>query len=306
MGQKTTTTAHAAQLGNIRLYFDMTPEPLNLYILIKLVNLVNPLCLRVSADIPRVRLRSSMAQFTLLFLVSLGFLSFSSNVACAGGPHPIDVNAASLPNAPEWLKASRFERVVDTMESKLEWDVRKIQARWHDDAAEFRKLHGYDDSVLAFTSGADTSVHFGPRVTSQNFDAVFGHELTHVILRQKYKNAVPRWLEEGLANYLSKLGKVDYAWLAAQPPRDATSLAHPFAEGGNSSGVSTTGARYHYQASQALMEMIASKCAPQDLLQMSVGKKLESYLPTLCGINDINAEFRAWVARKARATGTRG
>lgn len=32
---------------------------------------------------------------------------------------------------------------------------------------------------------------------------------------------------------------------------------------------------------------------------MSVGKKLESYLPTLCEITDINAEFRKWIKKRA-------
>jgi hypothetical protein len=71
-------------------------------------------------------------------------------------------------------------------------------------------------------------------------------------------------------------------------------LKHPF------SAVATSSARYHYQASQALVEMIASHCSLDDLLRLSVGKKLENYLSTFCSIDDINAEFRKWVAKKAK------
>jgi phage terminase large subunit-like protein len=173
---------------------------------------------------------------------------------------------------------------------------------WHPDQAEFLKAHGFDSSVVAFSLKTDNSVHLGPAVTSENFDTLFGHELVHIILYQKYKGAVPKWLEEGLANYLSNnrrgsLWKVDYSWLATQPPRDVLTLGHPF------KGAVQGNARFHYQASHALMEMIASHCTVTDLLQLSVSKKLESYLPTLCEISDVNAEFRKWVARKAKAAG---
>jgi hypothetical protein len=50
------------------------------------------------------------------------------------------------------------------------------------------------------------------------------------------------------------------------------------------------------------MEMIATHCEVTDLVGMSVGKKLEDYLPTMCGISDLNAEFKKWVRSKARRT----
>ena len=82
-------------------------------------------------------------------------------------------------------------------------------------------------------------------------DHVIGHELVHVILRQKYKGAIPGWLEEGLANYTGKMGgKVDYKWLQTQPKVDVMTLSHPFS--------GSVGFRYHYIASTGVMEMIAS------------------------------------------------
>src|SRR5690606_11603914 len=124
--------------------------------------------------------------------------------------------------------------------------------------------HGLGGSVLALARKSSNSIHIGPRVTTENFDQVFGHELVHIISNQKYKGAIPKWLEEGLANHLSKKGKVDYKWLAAKPfPKDVTQLSHPF------SGTDDD-TRYHYLASQALAEMIFSKCSMQTLLQLSV------------------------------------
>ncbi len=228
----------------------------------------------------------------------------------APAPHPLNTNAVACERAPGWLTTSRLNRVVDAMQSKLEWDIRKIRLYWYEDAAAFKRAHGFDDSVVAITAGPEHSVSLGPRVDEVNFDAIFSHELVHVILAQKYKGAVPRWLEEGMANYLAKRNpsthsgagkvdqafwKVDYPWLASLPTPDVYSMGHPFR------ATTANGPRYHYQASQALMEMIASKCSISDLVQLSVGKKLESYLPTFCSIKDINAEFKAWLKKKAKA-----
>jgi hypothetical protein len=221
----------------------------------------------------------------------------------------IDSNAIHSAQAPAWLTSARLDQVVEKIQSRLEWDIRKVNLLWYGDQAEFFKVHRFEGNVLAFFRAQDNTVHLGPRVNDGNFNAVFGHELVHVILYQKYKGAVPKWLEEGLANYLSnhqppartKAGtsdlahwKVDYKWLASQGERDVLTLRHPFV------GAVSGAARYHYQASQALMEMIASHCPVTDLLQLSVGKKLESFLSTLCGIEDINAEFRKWVKARSR------
>jgi hypothetical protein len=172
----------------------------------------------------------------------------------------------------------------------MEWDIRKVRVTWYLDSQEFLKFHGFDLSVLAVSKKPDNSIHVGPRVNEANFDPVFGHELVHIILFQKYKEAIPRWLEEGLANFIAKHGKIDYPWLAAQPLKDVRSLIHPFQ--------SASSSRYHYQASTALIEMIASKCRLGDLLQLSVGQNLEGYLSTFCEITDIDSEFQKWIKRK--------
>jgi hypothetical protein len=223
-------------------------------------------------------------------------VAHSAFAAPAGAPRSIDTNSVHAENVPTWVTSSRMERVADKISNALEWDIRKIKVTFFADQRAFLKAHGLDDSVLAYTIKPKNLVGIGPRVTPANFDPVFGHELVHVILYQKYKDAVPGWLEEGLANYTVKYGKVDYPWLASLPERDFSSLTHPFSAGGK---MGAGGPRYAYQASQALMEMIATHCDIKDLVTMSVGKKLESYLPTLCEITDLNGEFRKWIKRKA-------
>jgi len=210
-------------------------------------------------------------------------------------------NAIRFHNAPAWLTERRLEKLTDRIQNVLEWDVRRIEATWHTDQREFETLHGFGPAVLAFARRADHSVHVGPRVDSSNFDETFGHELIHVILFQKYKDAIPRWLEEGLANYAAKAAKVDYAWLAKRAPfPDVRLMIHPFKAISAPEGKGAEGWRFHYVASQALIEMIASKCRLHELLQLSVGKKLETYLQTYCRIQDINVEFGKWVSKKAK------
>ncbi len=210
---------------------------------------------------------------------------------------PIEINQLTFSNPPSWLKKSQLQKVVDHAEKYLEWDIRKVEVFWHPDQAEFQKAHGFDASVLAFTRGTDHSVHIGPRVNATNFEAIFGHELTHVIVFQKYKSAIPKWLEEGLANYVGKAAKVDYPWLATQPPQQISTLGHPF-KAVYTPGSPSVSAKYHYMASTAAIEMIASKCDLEQLLQLSVGKSLTSYFDTFCGIPDLDDEFKKWIKRK--------
>lgn len=221
-------------------------------------------------------------------------------LACAGASGAeIKTNAVLMPDAPAWLTVHQVNQVVDRIESKLEWSIRRIRVLWYTDEATFESTHHLGPLVLAFTRKSDDTVHLGPRVNGSNFTPVFGHELVHVIIHQKYRNSIPPWLEEGLANYLARQGKVNYAWLNRQGFQgDVRELVHPF-QGYTPGPASLTAderVRYHYMASQALAEMIASKCGDlEDLLQLSVGKKLETYLSTTCEISDINTEFRRWL-----------
>ncbi len=216
----------------------------------------------------------------------------------------LSTNSLVIHEAPAWLKARVAERSVERIERHLEWDLRKIHVWFYSDSARFNQAHGLRSSqvtVFAFTKPADLSVHFSPGITAENFDRFFGHELVHVMLRQKFKGSVPPWLEEGVANTFGAKGarpvvslKLDYPWILAQAgARDLRQMRHPFrSEGGEQ-------AKFHYQASTALVEFIRSRCDLEQLLQLSVKKSVESYLPTLCEIRDLNAEFRSFLrARK--------
>lgn len=207
---------------------------------------------------------------------------------------PLLTNNILVPEPPAWLTESRVNRVVDKIQGKLEWDIRRIQVTFYKDASSFKRAHGSGDWIEAFFRREDSTIHLGPQIDSGRFDATFGHELVHVILAQKYKTAIPAWLEEGLANHLAEKGSVDYAWLAKQPPRDVTSLGHPFKL--------STNQHYHYAASHAVAQMVEAKCDLHDLLQMSVGRSFELYLGNICGITDVNAAFQEWVAKKSGPT----
>lgn len=172
----------------------------------------------------------------------------------------------------------------------MEWDIRRANVFFYGTPEAFQKVHGYGPTVLAVSKERDNTIHLGPKVTLETFDTIVGHELVHIILYQKYKDAIPTWLVEGLANYASKK-PVDYKWLSTQPFIEVTSLTHPYKGNVNF--------KYHYLASTAVMEMIASRCSMKDLLQLSVGKKIETYLKTYCEITDLNGDFKKWIAKKA-------
>lgn len=203
----------------------------------------------------------------------------------------IQTNAVTMPSAPEWLKTPRVEKVTDRIQSTLEWTIRKINVVWYTDQAAFEKDHGLGPYARAVSHKNLNLIRLGPKVNNENFDQVFGHELTHIISYQKYKEAIPKWLEEGLANHLTKNAKVDYKWLASRPlPDDVRSLIHPMK--GDIDDI-----RYSYQASQALAEMISKKCDLTNLLRLSVGHGMDAYLKTYCEIPDLNEAYRKWIAK---------
>lgn len=233
-------------------------------------------------------------------------------LALAGPTQALEIrtNAAVFSNVPpgmSWLTQRRIEKIVDRVERSLEWDIRRVRVYWYTDAAEFARAHGLGTpstspnsgsagSILAVARRTDSSIHIGPKVTESNFDATFAHELTHVVLFQKYKSAIPSWLDEGLANYVGKKGGVDYLLLKTRGVGDIKRLTHPFAEGSDVS--------YHYMLSTAAIEMLAKKCNLEDLLQLSVGAKLEPYIARTCGIGDLNAELARWVDSQSSRAGT--
>lgn len=200
-------------------------------------------------------------------------------------------NSLQVIDAPSWLTEKQLETSTRRIENFLEWDLHRIKAYFHSTKTEFDSIHDFSFAASAFFRRADGTIHLGPTVTKESFDGIFGHEMVHAIFFQKYKGAIPPWLEEGLANYIGMIGHPDYKWLATQDLGDITKLAHP--------NIDPRGSKFHYMLSTATMEMIASKCSLKDLLQLSVGRKLTSYLATYCEIKDLNSDLKSWVKVKA-------
>lgn len=206
----------------------------------------------------------------------------------------VETNNVHFAEAPDWVTRPRVEKIISHIQTLLEWDIRKVTVTWYKDQKKFQAAHSLGPAMLAVSLKNSNTILLGPGVTKENFDQVFGHELVHVISFQKYKGAIPPWLEEGLANHLAKTAKVDYKWLAARGlPRDVRQFSHP------ASG-STDEIHFHYVTSQALAEMIAKKCDLTNLLRLSVGEKMDTYLDTYCELPDLNAAYKKWVQARAR------
>jgi hypothetical protein len=221
----------------------------------------------------------------IIFLTSISWSWFKKE------RNRIETNHVIIHIPPEWLEDLRVESITDEIQNFFEWDIRRVNVYWFKDKKQFEEKHKLGPKVLAAANSRNQEIYIGPKVDSNNFDSIFGHELTHIVVSQKYKKAIPMWLEEGLANFASGKRRVDYKFLAKQKPIDVTSLTHAFK--------GKVDYKYHYQASTAVMEMIASKCNILELLQLSVGKKLETYLRTYCRIKDLNSEFKKWVKAKS-------
>jgi hypothetical protein len=222
------------------------------------------------------------------------FLAFTLFWSCSCFAEAIHTNSIDMPQPPSWVTETRVDKVVEHVQDRLEWDIRKIKVQFYSDQTQFEKLHGFGPSVLAFSQKNTGTIAMGPRIDTGNFDQIFGHELVHMILYQKYKSAIPGWLEEGLANFIGQNSKVDYVWLTAQTHPDVRTMSHPF-----KSNVQSP--RYQYQASTAVIEMLDAKCGGLDnLLELAAGSNIEHYFSTTCEIPDINQAFAAWLKQKAK------
>lgn len=200
-------------------------------------------------------------------------------------------NSARFTNAPKWLNLSRINKVAEPIENLMEWSTRRVEVTWYQDQAAFERAHTLGPAASAVSLRGQNKILLGPQVNESNFNQIFGHELVHTISAQKYKQAIPSWLEEGVANYISKNGTVDYKALAKFDFKDVNELSHPIS--GNANMI-----HIRYQASQALTEMIASKCEFRNLLRLSVGRKMQDYLENICHISDVNATFKTWLKTK--------
>ena len=209
-------------------------------------------------------------------------------------------NAVNFKNAPAWLKRTRVEKITDKIQTRLEWTIRRVPIKYHSDTSSFAKAHKFGPIAVAVTQvkNGKAEIHLGPTINTDNFDQIFAHELVHVILQQKYKNAIPKWLEEGLANHLAQKNGVDYKLLAKNlKGLNVYELGHPF---GQNFKATNENVRLRYMASQALAEMLDKKCDLENLIRLSVERKMEDYIKTYCEITDLNKAFRTWITGNSK------
>jgi hypothetical protein len=209
---------------------------------------------------------------------------------------PIVTNSVQISNPPEWLKKAQLSEVVSRIERKLEWSTKRVNATWYGNQDELVRAFGKNaPHILAFTRKSDGSVHVGPKVTKENFNEVFGHEMGHVILSQKFKKAIPLWLEEGLVNHVAGVNQINYKWLLLQPRLALRGLQHPF----NAASQDTV--NFHYMASSAVIKMLEKKCGSfRELLNLSLRSNMDDYIASFCKIPDLDAAFWKWTEEKAK------
>lgn len=227
--------------------------------------------------------------------LTFGALLAFSVVNGFGLAREIQVNQITVFEAPEWLKTSVIQTVVDRVQNYLEWDFRKLKVFYYKDLAEFNRQHTFKFAVDAFFRKSDSTIHLSPKVTATNFSQIISHELVHALFFQKYKKAIPVWLEEGLANTIAELPSPNYQWLKTQSWPSVVSLGHASHQ--------IVDSKVYYSVSTGVIEMIREKCNLHELLKLSVGSQLTNYLKTFCGIQDLDQDFKSWVTKKAASPG---
>jgi len=225
---------------------------------------------------------SSVLYFVLLFLFH--HQSFAKE--------NLVTNSAVFHSPPDWLNSGIAQSAIDRIEQKLEWSVRKIQVYFYSDHKKLEAAFGYSaPTILAFMKRSDQSIHLGPKLNAKNFKVIFGHELGHVIITQKYKNSIPGWIEEGLVNKIAGYTKIDYNFLKKFTPRGPVNqLTHPF------DAKTLDEVNFKYQAALASINMLEKKCPSfRELINLSLKKNLETFIPTYCKIPDLNKAFWKWI-----------
>jgi hypothetical protein len=145
-------------------------------------------------------------------------------------------NSVNIANPPSWVRESVVERCTNKAERFLEWSLRKVTVTFYSDLSAFQAVHRNGPLVMAFARASDQSIHLGPKITKENFEQFFTHELVHAIVFQKFntrkgQDSIPKWLEEGLANFIGGMTPPDYSALERARSKESfkvKTLTHPF------------------------------------------------------------------------------
>ncbi len=234
-------------------------------------------------------LSSGLRNFVFV-LIAVEFIQLAGNVKSFAADYR--TNCCEVKGAPNWLSSYTLQDLAVAIESKMHWSTRRIKVEFYGSGDDFQRASGLNFVANAFFNPNQQLIGVSPQKDLETFKPTFRHEMVHVISNQKFKGAIPNWLEEGFANYLGSKRQVDYKWLASQNIPDASQLRHPSTDEG--------GSKMHYQLSTATVEMIAKKCNLNDLLMLATGSKLTNYLETFCKIKNVGQEVRDWVALKSK------
>jgi hypothetical protein len=221
------------------------------------------------------------------------FLIFATTASSDALGRDFRTNCCIVQDAPSWASPRLIRGIADRISSELQWSIRRFALIFYKNDQAFAASSRLGFRVNGFFRPKDQSIHIGPNVNSKKFPKTFGHELVHLIFAQKHRAAIPDWLEEGLANFIGSKRRVKYKWLAKQRLVPVTQLTHPNKD--------RSGSKYHYQASTAAAEMIASRCNLKDLLMLSVGRNLENYLSRLCKIENVDTAFYSWIEQRSQS-----
>ncbi len=77
-----------------------------------------------------------------------------------------------------------------------------------EDWAEFQSLGQLEKWTGGIHSGGSLFIRRDPR--ARYADNTLGHEIAHLILHRYYAEGIPRWLDEGFAQYVSKGARASY------------------------------------------------------------------------------------------------
>src|ERR1700722_15355167 len=103
----------------------------------------------------------------ILFFITIFLLCVAANA------NELKTNAVFMQGSPDWVTGGRINKIVENIQSLLEWDIRRIKVYWYKNQNVFEDMHKFGPTVIAISRKSDNTVHLGPRVTNENFDGVF-------------------------------------------------------------------------------------------------------------------------------------
>lgn len=170
------------------------------------------------------RLRGGAVAFAAIIVLVLGL--FAATDAPAAPPTPVVIakSGSSVPPKIRQAVVTTLERHLQTLALFYEsTPPAAVYLFLADTPGEFARMAGADSSdVLAFAEGARNSIAVSPaswRGDPARLTSVLMHEASHIVLGAKFRATgaeLPRWLDEGMAQYVASDWEFDVDWTAQQ------------------------------------------------------------------------------------------